>query len=1147
MFNGLNYTPISQNLNTCHYILKILVMKFTLAFILQFFYLLFSELILIRSYDIETNPGPSETKEKSLSVCHWNLNSLWVNNFEKISLISAFLNTHQFDILCLSETFLDSSIADNDPRLLIEGYNLLRSDNSSNVKKGGVCLYYKEVLPLVNRIDLSNLNECLVCELKLGKNHIFLTALYRSPSQSIEQFSTFKQQLEETIVNINNCSPTMSLLLGDFNARNYIWFEGDTTNKAGLDLADITSIHSLSQIIKEPTHVLPNSSSCIDLIFTSSENLITDSGVLPSLFSRCHHQIIFCRLKFKVFHPPVYRRRIWDFARADSKNIKIAMSKINWHESFAKLNSVDERVSFLTDSLLNICSNYIPNRMIKVREKDAPWMTSEIKLVILEKAKYYRKYVKNGRTNADEQRLNEIRSRCRLLIKDRKSEYYKRLSDSLNDPSTSPKKYWSVLHRFLNKRKCPQIPPIRHGITMITKPSDKADIFNSFFAKQCSLLSTNSIIPDQQCYYTDTSLDSIEFDARNILRIIRSLNVNKAHGWDEISIRMIKICDETLVTPLLSIFSSAHESQTFPSLWKRGNITPCYKKGDKSLVKNYRPVSLLPIFGKIFEKCIYDKLYSYFEANNLFAKCQSGFRKGDSCTSQLLAIVHDIYNSFDANPSVDTRGIFLDISKAFDRVWHEGLLFKLQSYGIKGTLLGLIKDFLSNRLQRVVINGQSSSWKEILAGVPQGSLLGPLLFLIYINDLPLNLDSVVKIFADDTSLFSKVLNPTSGTILNRDMGRISTWANQWKMSFNPDTSKQAVEVYFSKKKTPTIPPPIHFNGIPVTVEPYQKHLGLLLDNKLNFNDHLNNKISNVNKITGLISRLRPLLPRNTLLTIYKSFARPHLDYADIVYDNPGNFSFIDRLERVQYNAALAITGCIRGTSRDKIYAELGLESLFDRRYCRKMCFFYKIVNGYSPQYLLSILPESYSKSYATRTSHVFRSVKSRTDRFQNSFFPFCVSQWNTLDTEIRNLTSISSFKSALSRFYRPTSSSVYNVHNPKGIVYLNRLRVGFSHLREHKFRHNFQDTIDPFCNCSTNSIETTEHYLLHCSNYSAQRARLIDDLKASFSLLPFNSAWLTRILLFGNSILSYDDNHAIITLTISFLLSTERFNIPLLT
>ena len=442
---------------------------------------------------------------------------------------------------------------------------------------------------------------------------------------------------------------------------------------------------------------------------------------------------------------------------------------------------------------------------------------------------------------------------------------------------------------------------------------------------------------------------------------------------------------------------------------------------------------------------------------------------------------------------------------------------------------------------------RSSSWKEILAGVPQGSLLGPLLFLIYINDLPLNLDSVVKIFADDTSLFSKVLNPTSGTILNRDMGRISTWANQWKMSFNPDTSKQAVEVYFSKKKTPTIQPPIHFNGIPITVEPYQKHLGLLLDNKLNFNDHLNNKISNVNKITGLISRLRPLLPLNTLLTIYKSFARPHLDYADIVYDNPGNFSFIDRLERVQYNAALAITGCIRGTSRDKIYAELGLESLFDRRYCRKMCFFYKIVNGYSPQYLLSNLPESYSKSYATRTSHVFRSVKSRTDRFQNSFFPFCVSQWNTLDTEIRNLTSISSFKSALSRFYRPTSSSVYNVHNPKGIVYLNRLRVGFSHLREHKFRHNFQDTIDPFCNCSTNSIETTEHYLLHCSNYSAQRARLIDDLKASFSLLPFNSAWLTRILLFGNSILSYDDNHAIITLTISFLLSTERFNIPLLT
>ena len=306
------------------------------------------------------------------------------------------------------------------------------------------------------------------------------------------------------------------------------------------------------------------------------------------------------------------------------------------------------------------------------------------------------------------------------------------------------------------------------------------------------------------------------------------------------------------------------------------------------------------------------------------------------------------------------------------------------------------------------------------------------------------------------------------------------------------------------------------------------------------------KISKVNKIIGLISRLRLLLPRNTLVTIYKSFARPHLDYGDIIYDNPGNMALVNRLESVQYNAALAITGCIRGTSRDKLYGEIGLESLFDRRYCRKLCFFYKIVNGYSPQYLLSHLPEKYSKTYATRYDAIFNSIKTKTARFQKSFFPFCVSQWNTLDNEVRNSPSISSFKLALTRFYRPTPSPVYNVHHSKGIVYLNRLRVDFSHLREHKFRHNFQDTINPFCNCSTNSIETTEHYLLHCSNYLTQRSRLFNDLnKASTSLLLFNSKWLTKILLFGNSALSKDDNHLIIKSTIDFLLSTERFDKPL--
>ena len=197
---------------------------------------------------------------------------------------------------------------------------------------------------------------------------------------------------------------------------------------------------------------------------------------------------------------------------------------------------------------------------------------------------------------------------------------------------------------------------------------------------------------------------------------------------------MIKICDESLVKPLLKIFQFSLDTSVFPNKWKKANVVPVYKnKGDKGVVKNYRPVSLLPIFGKIFEKCIFDSIYTYFEENKLFTNSQSGFRKGDSCVSQLLSITHEILKGFDANPSLDTRGVFLDISKAFDRVWHEGLIFKLKSYGISGSLLLLIQNFLFQRSQRVVLDKQASEWTQISDGVPQGSVLGPLFFLIYIS------------------------------------------------------------------------------------------------------------------------------------------------------------------------------------------------------------------------------------------------------------------------------------------------------------------------------------------------------------------------------------------------------------------------------
>ena len=242
-------------------------------------------------------------------------------------------------------------------------------------------------------------------------------------------------------------------------------------------------------------------------------------------------------------------------------------------------------------------------------------------------------------------------------------------------------------------------------------------------------------------------------------------------------------------------------------------------------------------------------MFSFFSENDLLSPRQCGFRPCDSCTNQLLSTAHELLSVFDDGHEV--RGVFLDISKAFDRVWHEGLLFKLRQNGISGELITLIKDFLSCRKQRVVLNGQHSSWADVKAGVPQGSILGPLLFLIYINDLPNGLNSNAKLFADDTSLFSVVHNITdSANLLNSDLSKINEWALQWKMSFNPDPTKQAQEIIFSRKTSQRNHPGLMFNNSIVNVTSIHKHLGMIFDSKLSFDEHLKSVLKKISKTVG---------------------------------------------------------------------------------------------------------------------------------------------------------------------------------------------------------------------------------------------------------------------------------------------------------
>ena len=300
------------------------------------------------------------------------------------------------------------------------------------------------------------------------------------------------------------------------------------------------------------------------------------------------------------------------------------------------------------------------------------------------------------------------------------------------------------------------------------------------------------------------------------------------------------------------------------------------------------------------------------------------------------------------------------------------------------------------------------------------------MFLIYINNLSEILASNPKLFADDTSLFSVVKNVDASNIdLNNDLKKIGVWAFQWKMNFNPDPTKQAQELIFSSKGLTINHPPLLLNENVVPQISLQKHLGMFLNSKLNFSEHLKNIFQKNNKTIGLLRKLQTLLPRAPLITIYKSFIRPHLDYGDMIYDQTFNMSFQQKMETIQYNAALAITGAIRGSSREKVFQELGLETLQQRHWYRKLCCFYKILKSQSPKYLYSIIP-MHNMSYRTRQCNKIPAINVKHDFFKNTFFPSTIIEWNKLDWKIKNSESIETFKKRVLSFIRPSPNSTFN-------------------------------------------------------------------------------------------------------------------------
>ena len=484
--------------------------------------------------------------------------------------------------------------------------------------------------------------------------------------------------------------------------------------------------------------------------------------------------------------------------------------------------------------------------------------------------------------------------------------------------------------------------------------------------------------------------------------------------------------------------------------------------------------------------------------------------------------------------------VFLDVSKAFDKVDHACLIHKLESIGITGPLLQWFRSYLSGRRQRVVINGKSSSWANVNAVVPQGSILGPILFLIYTNDLVDRLHSQPFLFADDTSLLEVIDNPAeSFTRLETDLNSMLDWAAQWRIIFN---ALKTVYMIFSRKLHKPNYRQLFMGNTPIKKVATHKHLGLNLSETLSWDAHVDSICAKANSKTGPLKRVSKLLARKSKVTVYQSFIRPTLEYAAVIFDGcPQRLA--EQLEGIQRVAALACTGAYFHTSHKLLLSELGWDRLSTRRESQKLFYLYKMLNGLAPGYLSGLVPPPTNAGrYNLRRPNQLVLQRCRTSAFMKSFLPSSVRLWNGLDPPLRTLPTFARFKAHIKRSRHSSQNVLYTQGSGYGSLNQSRMRMGLSALNHH--RHNYNFIENSKCPNCMSPREDTVHYLLICPRYAAHRHTLFAGLTTIPILPPTNRTertTLTSTLLYGTQELNPDQNKTIFTHVQTYINSTRRF------
>ena len=1050
---------------------------------------------------VERNPGPPLTRK--LKISHVNINSITADG--RLDELDHFVDDNDIDILAVSETKLDDSVHPSlfQLRNFHPPYTRHRTRHG-----GGVATFIRSHLPSCRLYTLETDGvEWTWTRIKVKTNTILVCSVYFPPHMTADQQDDFIDKLTDSVTQAQTFSPTAIIVLGDFNAGNIFLdkqlYRQNTVTPFDVKLKDALDGLNLVQIIDRPTRITDNAANLLDLIMIDNDKLIIDSGLL-SPFSNIDHIPVTVTLNIDVTGPNTRLKEIWDFNRLDADKLTVGLMQVDWDEVLD--GDVDSATEKFTAVITDAATQAIPKKTIRIRQNDKPWVTNELRQNIRKRDRLFRQAQRGQRKGDNAHDMDSLlwnkwkrqRNFVSALNKRLRDNYIETKAKTLVEYKHDPFTYHKVLKSLIGRKHQKDIPTLEiDNGDLVTDETHKANILNDHFVSQTNLDTDGLQLPPDIVDDGQTPrLRHIHVTGRQVLKALNSLDAHKSTGPDNVPTKLLKLTALLIYEPLTILFNKSLQSGTFPKSWKEAIVTPVFKNaGSPSDFRQYRPISLLPCLSKILEKLVFSSIYSHLTNNDLLSDRQSGYRTGHSTQLQLTYLTHNIYRHLDEGR--DVTAVYLDISKYFDKIWHDGLLYKCKNeFFISGPLLSWLESYLNDRRQRVRVGDAFSTTKNIRAGCPQGSVLGPLLALMYLDGLTDKVTNEILLYADDTSLHASHSTDDIDAVqhsLQQDLDSIDEYAKKWAIKFN---KVKTVQQTFSHRPCPTIPT-LHFGGQNIqTNTDTHKHLGITFSKDLKFHKHVNNIIKKANIALSPLYPIAKHIHRNTLSQIYTTYVRPHFDYCDIVFD--GHITLRDelRLERVQRRAARLVTGTPLRTSTDRLRYDLGWDTLKTRRKIHKLQFFHTLNSTIhqQPEYIKHILPQPRITNIR-RTLRNYRTLTlptNRTTAFQQSFIPATTRVWNRLPDTLKTQKSRKKFhEEVVNMFSTPKPNPYYSFGSKIGNIYHTQIRTGSLPLNAHLYQ--LQKLSTPRCICNHPS-ETLQHFVLSCPLYRNIRVNLFSQI-----------------------------------------------------